>query len=391
MITQETAYTLIEKQFSAELTDAEKADLDEWMLDDANRSAFIDKVSDLMLSAGEYQAYDAAYWQPVLNSVLEADRTTAHVQVLPYRKRMLLPWMAAAAALLLLLWGTFYFTRQQKQADTAGIQLIKDIAPGHTGAVLTLADGRTVALDSLPNGVVATDNGAEIRMDGKGLVYNNKGTAATAYNIISTPVGRQFMLTLPDGSKVWLNSASSLRYPVAFTGKERRVQVTGEVFFEVAADAARPFRVETERYGVLEVLGTAFNINVYADEKHGATTLIAGAVRVNSGRQQLVLQPGQQAQVSATQAIQLNANANLAQVTAWKDGVFNFANQPLEVVMRQLARWYDIEIVYEGHVPDIEFFGEMGKNLTLQQVLHVLEQTGVKFKMEETNKLVVMP
>jgi ferric-dicitrate binding protein FerR (iron transport regulator) len=391
MITQDTAYALIEKQFSATLTEAEKADLDEWLLADANRNAYIDKASDLMMSTGEYQLYDAAYWQPVLNRVLETDRTAATVHPLPQRKRTLLPWMAAAAVLLVMLAGVFYLVQKPQQAKTLAEAKIKDVAPGHTGAVLTLADGRVVQLDSLADGVVASDNGAEIRMNAQGLVYNNKGVTANAYNTVSTPVGRQFMLTLPDGSRVWLNSTSSLRYPVAFTGNERRVEVSGEAYFEVTANAAKPFKVQTERYGVLEVLGTAFNINAYADEKSGATTLVSGAVRVNTGSTQLVLQPGQQAQVSVTQAIHLNAHPNLEQVTAWKDGVFNFDDQPLEVVMRQLARWYNIEIVYQGRVPNIELFGAMGKNLNLLQVLHVLDDAGVKFKMEETNKLVIMP
>ncbi|BAV08924.1 FecR family protein [Filimonas lacunae] len=393
MINKERAIYLIEKSFSATLTEAEKADFEDWLISGANREEYVSLVTTLLLQHPETVAYNETYWQPVLDKVLEADRTkeAAPVRTLYSRFRNRI-WAAAAVLAILLTGGLFLLVRNKPATSGLQVNLAK-IAPGHKGALLTLANGKVVELDSLPNGVVATDKGTVITLQNGQLVYSNTADnkGEIAYNTISTPLGRQFELNLPDGSKVWLNAGSSLHYPVVFEGKDRRVEITGEAYFEVAAKAGVPFIVEAPGNNTIEVLGTEFNINAYANEAKAATTLISGAVRVNAGKQALQLQPGQQALVSAAKEVELNNHPDIAQVTAWKNGVFNFENQKLEVVMRQLARWYNIEVAYAGAVPNIEFFGEMGKNLNLLQVLQVLEKSGVKFTMNEDNKLIVMP
>lgn len=394
MINQERALYLIEKSFGGQLNAAEKAEMDEWLSQESNRQFYVSHLSAIMLSDNASVPYDEQLWQPVLDNILKIDRRESAPPE-PVKRIFLrrYRWQAAAAVLVLLATGIVYRIAQKKDTAPTAYSQLKDIAPGHNGALLTLADGSVVELDSMKNGVVSTQNGTTVVLSNGSLAYEGGNTqqAAPLYNSISTPLGRQFQLVLPDGSKVWLNAASSLRYPTVFTGKERKVEVTGEAYFEVAANATQPFKVATARYGEVEVLGTEFNINVYDDEAQAATTLVTGAVKVNTAVAAMVLQPGQQAQINSGKQIKLNNAPDVAQVTAWKNGTFNFENQKLDLVMRQLSRWYNLKVVYEKGVPDVEFFGEMGKNLNLSQVLRVLEGAGVRFKIEENNTLVVMP
>ena len=198
-----------------------------------------------------------------------------------------------------------------------------------------------------------------------------------SYNKMSTPRGGQYQLTLPDGSVIWLNAESSITYPTVFSGNERKVSITGEVYFEVVKDKSKPFKVIAGDQQI-EVLGTHFNINAYKDEDHVKTSLLEGSVKVN----QQILKPGE-----AFQNGKVNAT-NVAQDIAWKNGIFNFNNQSLAQVMRQLARWYNLEVVYPEGVPRKEYGGEMGRNLTLSQVLKGLENSGIYFELEGRKLLV---
>jgi ferric-dicitrate binding protein FerR (iron transport regulator) len=335
----------------------------------------------------------------------------------------LVRYSSVAAVLLLIGAGIYLFPHHQKPAIPAvsrTARFKKDIPPGRQGAILTLADGRTVVLDSLGNGVVAIQAGTKITLNNGGLAYNaetierpstdaaGSATGATAssdivYNTMTTPKGRQFQVTLPDGTRVWLNAASSLRYPTAFTGKERKVMVTGEAYFEVVRDATHPFLVQVNPTTTVEVLGTHFNINAYSDEASISTTLLEGSVRIHSGNEKAVLEPGQQAQVGeqtqvgqspgtgSSVSIKIIAKANLEKVMAWKNGVFDFQDATLEEVMRQLQRWYDIDVVYEKGIPKIEFIGKMGRDLSFSEVLGGLQLSKVHFRLEDGRKLVVLP
>lgn len=327
--------------------------------------------------------------------ILAAPQQNGILRTLGSRK-----WLRYAASLLILLavgYGIQQFvtrnsseSRNEELAET--IQL-EDIVPGKDGAVLTLVDGSTVVLDSMGNGLVTTQNGTKVLLRNGQLVYDGKNVAAAAvgYNTMSTPKGRQFKLVLPDGTNVWLNAASSIRYPVVFNNNERVVDITGEAYFEVAHNKKQPFRVRTTGGTEIEVLGTHFNINSYDNEESVNTTLLEGSVRVLHNGGQLILKPGQQAQSTATGAINLRKQVNLEQVMAWKNGIFDFQDATLEEVMRQLERWYDIEVVYEKNIPKLEFYGKMGKDLSLESVLSGLEKSNVRFRLEAGRKLVVLP
>lgn len=321
---------------------------------------------------------------------LPAPPPVAKVRVL--RRRNL--WAAASVALLLAAGGAgvYYYNR----TETPLVQNHYDVQPGKAGAILTLANGSQLVLDSLGNGVVVAQAGSTVAIQNGALQYNNDRNDANggivSYNTLSTPKGRQYQVILPDGSKVWLNAASSLTYPVAFHGKERNVKVTGEAYFEIAKNERQPFMVSINNTTTVQVLGTSFNVNAYANEPAINTTLVQGAVKVVTKGAEQVLQPGQQASITPRgNTITLVKNADIAQVVAWKDGSFAFNKAKLDVVMRQLARWYDIEVVYEGTVTDDTFSGEIDKSLTLAQVLKGLTQSRINYSIEDGNKLVIRP
>ncbi|MDI3318138.1 FecR family protein [Pinibacter soli] len=306
-------------------------------------------------------------------------------------------WLRYAAVLIVLLGATgvyFQLNHQQPQQEKTATQVVAktDIAPGKNGAILTLSDGSKMVLDSLGNGVIADQNGAKVSLANGQLKYATNATEASnvAYNSVTTPKGRQFQIMLPDGTKVWLNAASSLRYPTTFSGNIRNVEMTGEVYFEVAKNTSMPFHVTVNDKTEVDVLGTHFNINAYQNEESLKTTLLEGSVRVSNGDEKILLKPGQQAQVSGNAHMSLNKDVDTDKVMAWKNGVFDFNDATLEQVMRQLERWYDIDVVYEKGVPSIEFIGKMQKNLSLSEVLQGLRISKVHFRIEG-RKLIVMP
>ena len=318
------------------------------------------------------------------------------IRRLPLHQRQ---WVKYAAVLLFLAaTGVFFWSRNRPEPQPIAVRPAppaNDITPGKQGATLTLADGRTVVLDSLGNGLVTAQSGSNVLLHNGQLSYskNNSGAGETAYNTIATPKGRQFQLVLSDGTKVWLNAASSLHYPTVFTGKTRQVQITGEAYFEVAKNVTMPFQVQINDQTKIEVLGTHFNINSYSDEQTINTTLLEGSVRVFHKGKEALLKPGQQAQVTGSQdaaPIKVVAGVNLERVVAWKNGVFDFQDAQLDEVMRQLSRWYDVDVVYEKGIPDLEFIGKMGKDLPLSSVLRGLELSKVKFRVEG-RKLIVLP
>lgn len=321
---------------------------------------------------------------------------TSFLRPLPLYKRTW--WRYAAAAVVILLAAGIWLlvkkgdaTPVLNPAKPSVAALGNDIPPGRQGAILTLDDNRTIVLDTMNNGVIATQNGAKVLLDNGRLTYGKDGavTAAVTYNTMTTPRGRQFQLLLPDGTSVWLDAASSIRYPTVFAGNERGVEITGEAYFEVAKDPSRPFKVKIkDRPTEIKVLGTHFNINAYNNESSINTTLLEGSVKVSGDGSQTIIKPGQQAQ-SAMQT-RVISHVDLKKVMAWKEGVFDFGDVSLEEVMRQLERWYDIEVVYEKDIPPLEFVGKMGRDLTLSEVLRGLEVSEVRFRIEG-RRLIVKP
>lgn len=305
---------------------------------------------------------------------------------------------AVAAALILLCTGTYLFFRYrnntQKTTGTEQQALVKhDLGPGANKAILVLAGGEQVQLGNTNTDTLTPQGGVTIINKSGQLLYH-KNTAAPApivYNTITVPCGGQYQLILADGSKVWLNAASSIRYPTAFSGRERKVAITGEVYFEVARNEAMPFKVEVAGKAEIEVLGTHFNINAYADEPSLNTTLLEGRVKIteNLTRNTCVINPGEQASLSAAGKININRNINIDEVMAWKNGRFYFDNTGLTSILHQLERWYDATVVYRDAVPDGHYSGNIERNVNLTDVLKMLELTGNLRFTVEGKKLIV--
>lgn len=264
------------------------------------------------------------------------------------------------------------------------------IPPGGNRAVLKLGNGASLDLDSLGEGALVQQGQAKIVKLSNGQVsYKSTGdaTTATVYNTIIIPKGGQYQLTLADGTKVWLNASSSLRYPVNFSGKERNVELTGEAYFEVARNEQMPFHVQANNVDV-EVLGTHFNINSYKDERVVKTTLLEGSVKVTSGKQASKLKPRQEASVIANGEMKLQDNVNTEEVIAWKNGMFQFRAADIETVLRQAARWYDIRIEYQGGI-SARFSGQISRSANAEQLFKILELTNkVRFEIHGKNIVV---
>ncbi len=327
-------------------------------------------------------------------------------------------WMAAAVSVIAVTTVVFLFTdRPSKGVEPAIVQsTVNDVLPGGNKAILQLANGHTIMLDSAANGSLATQGNANIvkLADGQ-IAYNIEGkvTAEVMYNTLRTPPGGQFKLKLPDGTNVWLNAASSITYPTAFVGKERTVTITGEVYFEVAKDKSKLFHVKVNEMDV-EVFGTHFNVNAYSDEVAVKTTLLEGSVKIvnressivnprsrrieKAGSPSVILKPGEQAVLSRANLpagrqgspLSIDHSPDIDQVMAWKNGLFNFNKVSLQDVMKQIARWYDVDVVYQGVIKPKQFGGEIQRDLNLSEVLEGLKETGIHFRIEG-KKLIVLP
>lgn len=285
----------------------------------------------------------------------------------------------AASVLVIIsaaIFARYYHARNELKPQTvSSASITQDVEPGGQKAILTLSDGSKIILDNANSGRIAQQGQTQvIKLNNGEIQYrpeNGKGGEETiAFNTMSTPRGGQYQLLLPDGSRVWLNSESSITYPVVFASKERKVKITGEAYFEVAKDRTKPFRVVTGDMEV-EVLGTHFNVKAYADEGPTKTSLLEGSVKID--RQ--ILKPGEAFMNGRI------VPTNVDQDVAWKNGIFNFNNQNLSQVMKQLARWYDLEVEYPDGIPQKEYGGEIGRNLRLNQVLKGLSNSGIHFEL----------
>jgi ferric-dicitrate binding protein FerR (iron transport regulator) len=300
--------------------------------------------------------------------------------------------MIAAAAIILIMGYGLWVMSGRKAARQQGNEIAKthDVpAPNNSRAVITLADGSKVYLDSVNNGTIAQQNNVQVMKtaDGK-ILYNANGQQLAAnnpvYNTLTNPRGSKVIdMQLSDGSHVWLNAGSSVKYPVAFVGNERKVEITGEAYFEIAHNASKPFIVSKGETSVT-VLGTHFNVNAYDDEDALRVTLLEGSVKVSAANKVVTIKPGEQAQVNGGNAIGLvvNRGVDVDQVMAWKNGKFSFNKDDIRTVMRQLARWYDLEVVYEGEVTNAKFWGDIQRDLPLSETLSFLKESKVKFEIQ---------
>ena len=310
------------------------------------------------------------------------------------------PFRAAAAAVIVMLvsTATYFLLLQKAPVNIAAApqteRFKNDIAPLTKNAILTLANGLKVVLDSTKKGSLALQGNATVSKTGEAqLVYNAAGKKPTelVYNTLTIPRGAQVVqVSLADGTKVWMNSASSLRYPTAFNGNNRTVELTGEAYFEVAKNPSMPFHVLVNGTEV-EVLGTHFNIMAYEDEHAVRTTLLEGSVKITRGQSSLLISPGEQAKVDPAGEITLVKGVDIEATMAWKNGLFQFNDAGIESIMRQVSRWYDVEVEYQGNIKDLKFGAAISRKENVSRLLKFLELTGVIHFKIEGNKITVMP
>lgn len=301
----------------------------------------------------------------------------------------------AASALLIVISGGYYLLHRESRQPIASVRP-NDISPGSNKAVLTLANGKSIILDDAHKGQLADQgNSRVIKMDSGLLAYtqmkiSGKNFSPAPFNTVTVPKGGQYQVLLPDGTKVWLNAASSIRFPTAFTGKERRVSVTGETYMEVAEDVNRPFMVETRRVEVM-VLGTHFNIMAYSDEPAVKTTLLEGAVKVMvyGGQAEAVIRPGQQAIAGNGDGKIDVKKVDATDVAAWTHGFLSLKDCSVREFMNQLSRWYDVDIRYAGKIPDRRLGGMINRNAPLSDMLSALRAAGIRTRLEG-NKIIIL-
>jgi transmembrane sensor len=352
---------LFDKYNSGQATEEERALLESWYVKNTNEKPFDLSAEEIEEDIREVFGY------------------------LPKPRQIMAMWFRIAAAASIILCvsiGGYLLIHKNKPIQQ--IAQIHDIAPGGNRAVLTLSNGRTIDLSAAKNGKLANQGSMVISKNANGqIVYadseNSSDAQNNGFNIAATPRGGQYQLVLADGTKVWLNAASSIKYPVVFNGNERRVELTGEAYFEVAHNKGKPFRVITNGQEV-EVLGTRFNINAYGDENAVKTTLLEGSVKVSSAGKDKILRPGEQAQLEGGN-IRV-AEVDIDEVVAWKNGFFYFNDDSIQGVMKELARWYDVDVKYDGVLPSREFSGEIPRNVNASQILDILTFKKIHYQID---------
>ncbi|ASZ14125.1 DUF4974 domain-containing protein [Chitinophaga pendula] len=369
---------LLQRYYTDAATTAEQEELWASLHQEQQAPALQDALDDLIREAPPIRQMDATTAADILQSILKQAPATRH----RYWQR----WAAAATLLGAVALGVYllreptntHFVYQQPTNNST-------IKPGGNKAILILDDGSQLALQGADSSQIARQSGAALQGDSGLLAYNGKGPVH--YHEIRTPAGGQYSVVLPDGSRAFLNAASSLRYPTAFTGNQRAVTMTGEVYFDITPAVNAPFSVKVGSAEV-NVLGTAFNIMAYTDEPAIRTTLVQGAVLVRQGETASHLLPGQQAILNSAGQLKIS-RADVSQAIAWKEGVFEF-NQDIHDIMRQIARWYDVEIMYEGEIKERSYIATISRNESIDQVLSKLQEAGgVHFRIEG-KKVIVM-
>jgi len=379
---KQNAKELLEKYTAGLCSDEEKAMVENWYLTLPDNGSYPD--------ADQIERSKKEVWD-----LLQVERD--NLQPTQEHKFHYSRWIGVAAALLVVLGISFYFYSFNSPLAFHEKKLaVHDIAPGGNRATLILANGKKILLDSASNGLIAQESGIVISKTADGQLLYTVSSAESinplAFNTIVTPKGGQYQVALPDGTKVWLNASSDLKFPAAFGTRGRRVELSGEAYFEVAKNALRPFKVITDKQEV-EVLGTHFNINSYADEGNTKTTLLQGSVKVSSPAFQLtkILRPGQQSVVSS-QTIEVKT-VDIDEVMGWKNGLFIFNNENLESIMRKVSRWYNVTVEYQDEsVKSDAFGGSVSRFGNVSEILRMLEITGnVRFKITPEKIIAMKP
>jgi transmembrane sensor len=327
----------------------------------------------------------------ILSKIDEAEATEAEPEDGQKNSRSFLLKAIAGVSMVIIVFQGIYYYKVNKPDIIAKNKAVKQgIMPGSNKAILTLQDGSKIVLNDAKDGVLARQGNAKVvKLNNGQLVYDKTNVAPQKelLNTMTTPRGGQYKLTLPDGTNVWLNASSSITYPTAFVGKKRNVSITGEAYFEVTKDKTRPFHV-TAGNQTIEVLGTHFNVMAYADESAIRTTLLEGSVKITGGNGAGILKPGEQGVVDKSGSLKIGP-ALTDEAVAWKNGCFKFNRVDIKYIMRQLGRWYDVDVVYEGQVKTDEFVGTISRSENIVQALHLLELTNVHFKIRD-KKIIVL-
>ena len=373
------------------LTEAEHDELDAWVESSDDNMLLFEELTD------EKNIEANLAWMDKTSTEKNLQLTKKKIEFTPEHKNLITKkWFYNIAASVILLVAAFgiYKIINNKQSKETSIAKIDQtgIQPGSNKATLTLSNGSVIDLVSTPNGLIKGDNRTIINKSKDGeILYNDSGSSNSEanYNTLTTPKGGQYKVQLPDGSQVWLNAASSLKYPTSFSGTERNVELNGEGYFEIAKDKTKPFKVKLGDGSEVKVLGTHFNIMAYENEKSRDVTLLEGSVQITKGNNEQSLIPGQQGRIISSKIILINS-ADTGQVTGWKNGQFIFHDADIQSIMRQVARWYDVDIKYETTNTQ-HFNATISRKEPVLKLLHILEETGqIHFKTE--NKIIyVLP
>lgn len=360
------------------------------------------RLSELIEQAWETQSLDSRVFSPdkskeILDKILfkhmqDDELSTSDKGVFYLWRR----FAAAAAVIVFLSFGTYFITKKSDNSEPVAktkSQHVNDLLPGGNKAVLTLGDGSTIILEDASNGVLAKQGNIVVNKTDDGqLIYTAQNTNSDIKSIevnkISTPRGGQYQVVLPDGSKVWLNAASSISFPTVFTGKERKVEIQGEAYFEVAKNASMPFIVKTTK-AEIEVLGTHFNVMAYEDEDAFETTLLEGSIKMKYEKSADILKPGEQAVLNDKGDVKILDNIDVSESVAWKNGLFEFNDASIETIMREVSRWYDVNVSYEETMPLRQFTGKISRNVKASVLFDMLQYTGVKFRIEGKNVVLI--
>jgi transmembrane sensor len=362
--------------------------------EDALRDSIAAKLNEYPVADFDQSPQSKPAFNTIFDSILDniADEQQEEETQPKKTGSLLLKLIAGVAGVFIgvLVIYSYHNSIKEDVAVVKNIPAKTNITPGSNKAVLTLQDGSTIILNDAKEGTLAQQGNANVvKMANGQLVYNKTDAQPEKilFNTMTTPRGGQYKLTLPDGTDVWLNSASSITYPTAFVGNERNVSITGEAYFEVAKDKTKPFHVKAGSQ-TIEVLGTHFNVMAYADEDVIKTTLLEGSVKVTGDKESGILKPGEQSIIDKTGDMKVSV-ASVDETMAWKNGYFKFNRVGIKYIMRQLSRWYDVDVVYDGRVKEDEFVGTIGRGENIVQALHLLELANVHFKIQD-KKIIVL-
>jgi transmembrane sensor len=391
MPVQDELQQLLEKQLEGRLTPTERSHLLYLLRQPQNRLILEDHLEKI-LHDNRYNDNSDLDKQALFDEVMQEANARETTPIIPLYKK----WLPYAAAIIIALAvGAWYLTKTNPEKQNIVAQqtnATKDTAKNTNKVMLTLADGTQVAVDEVRDGDIHNGLGADIEKQQGLLVFRpSAAIKGDSYNTITTARGKQYHIILPDKTEVWLNAASSLKFPLAFNGKERKVILTGEGYFEVAKNPAQPFIVMANETKV-RVLGTHFNVMAYDDEGPVRTTLLEGSVQLNQHAANVVLKPGEQGRIADNSNGFKVSKPNLEQIMAWKNGEFRFEDTRIETIMRQAERWYDLDVVYSADMPtDLALSGVISRKEKVTQLLDILEATHkVRFSIEG-NKVIVMP